>query len=79
MKPDTLLKLIQSKKSLTGEGMSPLKTKWEIVDGEIQAGNNNPKLIRDARKLLKQMVAQKMVNLYEAKSHINHLKKIIKI
>ena len=78
MKADTLLKLIQSQ-PLTGVGISPLKTKFEIVDGEIQAGNNNPKLIRDARKLLKQMVAEKMVNLYEAKSHMNHLKKIIKI
>ena len=78
MKQDTLLKLIQSR-PLTGEGISPLKTKWGIIDGEIQAGNNNPKLIRDARKLLKQMVAEKMVNLYEAKTHMNHLKKIIKI
>lgn len=79
MKVPQLLKLIESKKTYTGDGISPLKTKFEIVDGEIQAGNNNPKLIRDARKLLKQMVAKKMVNLYEAKSHMNHLKKIIKI
>jgi hypothetical protein len=79
MKQSTLLKLVKSKGPYTGYGIDPLKTKFEIVDGEIQSGNNNPKLIRDARKLLKEMVAKKMVNLYEAKSHMNHLKKIIKI
>ena len=79
MKQPALLKLVKSKRPLTGIGIDPLKTRFEIVDGEIQAGNNNPKLIRDARKLLKEMVAKKMVNLYEAKSHLNYLKKVIKI
>jgi hypothetical protein len=79
MKKPALLKVIERNRPLTGYGIDPLKTKFEIVDGEIQSGNNNPKLIRDARKLLKEMVAKKMVNLYEAKSHMNHLKKIIKI
>ena len=82
MKIPALEKLIQSKRPLSGEGITsidPLKTRFEIVDGEIQAGNNNPKLIREVRKLLKEMVAKKMVNLYEAKSHMNHLKKVIKI
>jgi hypothetical protein len=44
------------------EGRAPLdelKTQFAIIDGEIQAGNNAPQLIRDARKLLKQMVTQK--------------------
>ena len=79
MKIPALEKLIQNKRPLSGEGIDPLKTRFEIVDGEIQAGNNNPKLIREVRKLLKEMVAKKMVNLYEAKSHMNHLKKVIKI
>jgi hypothetical protein len=79
MKIPALEKLIKSKQPLSGEGIDPLKTRFEIVDGEIQAGNNNPKLVREVRKLLKEMVAKKMVNLYEAKSHMNHLKKVIKI
>ena len=82
MKIPALEKLIQSKRPLSGEGITgidPLKTRFEIVDGSIQAGNNNPKLIREVRKLLKEMVAKKMVNLYEAKSHMNYLKKVIKI
>ena len=79
MNIQALEKLIQSRRPLSGEGIDPLKTRFEIVDGEIQAGNNNPKLIREVRKLLKEMVAKKMVNLYEAKSHVNHLKKVIKI
>ena len=79
MSSSALVSLIKRNQPLTGYGIDPLKTRFEIVDGEIQAGNNNPKLIRDARKLLKEMVAKKMVNLYEAKSHLNHLKKVIKI
>jgi hypothetical protein len=79
MNIQALEKLIQSKRPLSGEGIDPLKTRFEIVDGSIQAGNNNPKLIREVRKLLKEMVAKKMVNLYEAKSHMNYLKKVIKI
>ena len=79
MSSSALVSLIKRNQPLTGYGIDPLKTRFEIVDGEIQAGNNNPKLIRDARKLLKEMVAKKMVNLYEAKSHMNYLKKIIKI
>lgn len=56
-----------------------IKSRFAIVDGEIQAGNNNPQLMRDARKLLKEMVQQKMVSLYEAQSHMKHLRKMNKI
>jgi hypothetical protein len=69
------------------KGLSPdepgkvqnIKTRFAIIDGEIQAGNNAPQLIRDARKLLKEMVTQKMVTLYEAQTHLKHLRKINKI
>jgi len=64
---------------LQGSGISDIKSRFAIVDGEIQAGNNNPQLMRDARKLLKEMVQQKMVSLYEAQSHMKHLRKINKI
>jgi hypothetical protein len=56
-----------------------IKTRFAIIDGEIQAGNNAPQLIRDARKLLKEMVTQKMVTLYEAQTHLKHLRKMNKI
>ena len=79
MKPSTLLKLVKSKGPYTGYGIDPLKTKFEIVDGEIQSGNNNPQLMRDAKKLLKEMVQQKMITLYEAQSHMKHLRKMNKI
>ena len=35
--------------------------------------------MRDARKMLKEMVQQKMVTLYEAQTHMKHLRKINKI
>jgi len=65
--------------SKTGRGLSDIKSQFAIIDGEIQAGNNNPQLIRDARKLLKEMVQQKLVTLYEAQTHMKHLRKINKI
>ena len=56
-----------------------LKSRFDIIDGEINAGNNNPALIRDARKLLKEMVTKKMVTLYEAQTHLKHLRSLNKI
>jgi len=64
---------------LKGNGVSDIKSSFEIVDGEIQSGNNNPQLMRDAKKLLKEMVQQKMITLYEAQSHMKHLRKMNKI
>ena len=63
---------------LQGKGID-IKSRFAIVDGEIQSGNNNPQLMRDAKKLLKEMTQQKMITLYEAKSHMKHLRKINKI
>ena len=70
--------------SSTGSGFKSehvrnVKDEFAIIDGEIQAGNNNPQLMRDARKMLKEMVQKKMVTLYEAQKHMLHLRKIIKI
>ena len=64
----------------TGKGLTDdLKSRFDIIDGEINAGNNNPALIRDARKLLKEMVTKKMVTLYEAQSHLKYLRSLNKI
>jgi hypothetical protein len=65
---------------MAGRGLGGnIKDEFAIIDGEIQAGNNNPQLLRDARKMLKQMVQQKMVTIYEAQTHMKHLRKINKI
>jgi predicted kinase len=65
----------------TGSGIKVrnIKDEFAIIDGEIQSGNNNPQLMRDARKLLKEMVQKKLVTLYEAQTHMKHLRKINKI
>lgn len=60
-------------------GVDDIKARFEIIDGEINAGNNNAQLIRDARKLLKEMVQKKMVTLYEAQTHLKHLRSLNKI
>ena len=63
---------------MTGSGVD-IKARFDIIDGEINAGNNNPALIRDAKKLLKEMVTKKMVSLYEAQTHLKHLRSLNKI
>ena len=73
--------LASSTPELRASGLKPLDTKgqFEIINGEIEAGNNNPQLLRDARKLLKEFVQNKMVTIYEAKTHMKHLRKVNKI
>jgi hypothetical protein len=80
---EDLLKIYDRYAVMYGYGMKgsgvDIKSRFEIIDGEINAGNNNPQLIRDARKLLKEMVTKKMVSLYEAQTHLKHLRKLNKI
>jgi hypothetical protein len=63
---------------MTGSGVD-IKARFDIIDGEINSGNNNPQLIRDARKLLKEMVTKKMITLYEASTHLKYLRSLNKI
>ena len=80
---DSLLKmyLASATPELRASGLKPLDAKgqFEIINGEIEAGNNNPQLLRDAHKLLKEFVQKKMVTIYEAKTHMKHLRQINKI
>lgn len=83
-KPVGVLFAIFDRYKLTGSGFKSehirnIKDEFAIVDGEIQSGNNNPALIRDARKMLKEMVQKKMITIYEAQKHMLHLRKINKI
>jgi hypothetical protein len=80
---DSLMKMYDhyATPELRASGLKPLdiKSQFEIINGEIEAGNNNPQLLRDARKLLKEFVQKKMVTIYEAKTHMKHLRKVNKI
>jgi len=82
-KPEGVLLNIFDRYKLTGSGLKTenvdIKGRFEIIDGEINAGNNNPQLIRDARKLLKEMVTKKLVTIYEAQTHLKHLRNLNKI
>jgi len=75
-----LMQMYNRYASMVGYGLADdIKSRFEIIDGEIQSGNNNPQLIRDARKLLKEMVTKKLITLYEAQTHLKHLRKLNKI
>ncbi len=84
-KPTGVLLAIFDRYKLTGSGfkssgnLPDIKTQFAIIEGEIKAGNNNPQLIRDARKMLKEMVMQKLVTIYEAQSHLKYLRSLNKI
>lgn len=83
-KPEGILLTVFDRYKLTGSGFKSehirnVKDEFAIIDGEIQSGNNNPQLMRDARKMLKEMVTKKLVTLYEAQKHMLHLRKINKI
>jgi predicted kinase len=75
---DALVKMYERYATTAMKG-SGLKNKFAIIQGEIESGNNAPQLIRDARKMLKEMVQQKMVTLYEAQTHLKYLRKLNKI
>ena len=84
-KPTGVLLAIFDRYKLTGSGFKSsgntpnIKTQFAIIEGEIKAGNNNPQLIRDARKMLKEMVMNKLVTIYEAQSHLKYLRSLNKI
>jgi len=75
---DALVKMYDRYATAEMKG-SGMKNKFAIIQGEIEAGNNAPQLIRDARKMLKEMVQQKMVTLYEASTHLKYLRSLNKI
>lgn len=75
---DALVKMYERYATTAMKG-SGIKNKFAIIQGEIEAGNNAPQLIRDARKMLKEMVQQKMVTLYEAQTHLKYLRSLNKI
>jgi len=51
-----------------------LKQRIETIRGEIEAGNNNPELLREGHTVLWNMAAIGMITGMAAKKHYNELK-----
>ena len=46
----------------------------ELVEGEIQSGNNNPVLIQELQTILYKLVHFNIISSYQAKNHIRQYK-----
>jgi hypothetical protein len=54
---------------------SDLKKKFELLEGEIKAGNNNNKLFDDMKDILGKMIQLKLISQHSANSYIKDIKK----
>ena len=47
-----------------------LKTRMNLIEGEIQSGNNNPVLLHELQTILYKLVHFNIISSYQAKKHI---------
>lgn len=59
--------LHKSHESSVDETARNLKTRFEIIEGEIEAGNNNPKLLKELYDVLHQMAHHHIISKSEAR------------
>ena len=65
----------------TGAGLSSVKKttteeeihKYEVLKGEILAGNNNPKMLRDLKKQIKKLVTMKLLDPIDARDVLEEI------
>ena len=62
-------KLHKSHESSVDETARNLKTRFEIIEGEIEAGNNNPKLLKELYDILHQMSHHKIISKADARRY----------
>lgn len=53
-----------------------LKNHLTLIEGEIEAGNNNPKLLKDAKSIVKKLYSFGVITPKEANSYIEQLKEL---
>ncbi len=58
---------------LPGTNLAPLKARLEVVTGEIEAQNNNPVLLKEAKKLIGQLVTAGALDKQEGKDYYDEL------
>jgi len=65
---------LQKDVETVGSGVKQeLKKRLELIEGEIQAGNSNPLLIKEARQVLHRMAQMRMVSRPKAVAHLKQL------
>jgi len=57
--------------------IASLKKHLELIEGEIEAGNNNPKLLKDAKTIVKKLYSFAVITPKEANNYIQQLKEIL--
>jgi len=58
----------------TGSGVKQdLKNRLSLIEGEIEAGNTNPELIKEARKILQHLARMKIIGHRPATEHLKML------
>ena len=53
-----------------------LKNHLTLIEGEIEAGNNNPKLLKDAKSIVKKLYSFGVITPKDANSYIEQLKEL---
>ena len=59
--------------SSKGETIQKLKERLSLVEGEMEAGNNNPELVDELRGLLFKLKNLDVITTYQAKQHFKQL------
>jgi hypothetical protein len=58
----------------TGSGVKQdLKNRIALIEGEIEAGNTNPQLVKEARKILQHLARMKIIGHRAAATHLKQL------
>ena len=71
-----LKKQLNYKASKTEMSTSDLKNKFNILSGEIEAGNNSPKVKQDLTEVINKLVAKRVISKANAVEMLNELKEI---
>ncbi len=56
------------------ETLSEMKKRLELISGEIEAGNNNQELLKEAHGILHSMAQMKVITHVEASKYYKDLK-----
>lgn len=71
-----LKKQLNFKPSKMEMSTSDLKNKFNILSGEIEAGNNSPKVKQDLTEVINKLVAKRVISKANAVEMLNELKEI---
>ena len=66
-----LHKEVEHSKDIT---INHLKERINLIEGEIQSGNNNPELLHELQTTLYKLVHFNLLSAYQAKNHIQQYK-----